>query len=179
MRILRRNRDRLGLNGADFTIYDTADSQSLIKRILKDFAMEEKSYPPRSVLSFISAAKNKMQDPEDCRKAAGIDLRRQQLADVYREYRRRMLQADAMDFDDLLLYTVVLLENSSEVREYYQKRFRYVLVDEYQDTNVLQYRLVRLLAGEKQNLYVVGDDDQGIYKFRGATIQNILDFEKD
>ena len=179
VRILRRNRDRLGLNGEDFTIYDTADSQSLIKRILKDFAMEEKSYPPRSVLSFISSAKNSMKDPEECRKSAGIDLRRQQLADVYQEYRKRMLQADAMDFDDLLLNAVRLLEKDEEVLDYYRRKFRYILVDEYQDTNMLQYRLVSLLAGERKNLCVVGDDDQGIYKFRGATIQNILEFEED
>ena len=117
--------------------------------------------------------------PEKYLEEAGPDLWKKTVGQVYMEYRKRMLQADAMDFDDLLLYTVLLLENSSEARDYYQRRFRYVLVDEYQDTNILQYRLVRLLAGERQNLCVVGDDDQGIYKFRGATIQNILDFEKD
>ena len=179
VRILRRHVQVLGLFGRDFTIYDTADSQSLVKRILKDLDLDEKKYPPRSLLSAISAAKNEAKLPEKYLAEAGADLWKKTVGEVYMEYRKRMLQADAMDFDDLLLYTVVLLENSSEVREYYQKRFRYVLVDEYQDTNVLQYRLVRLLAGEKQNLCVVGDDDQGIYKFRGATIQNILDFEKD
>ena len=179
VRILRRHVQVLGLFGRDFTIYDTADSQSLVKRILKDLDLDEKKYPPRSLLSAISAAKNEAKLPEKYLAEAGADLWKKTVGEVYMEYRKRMLQADAMDFDDLLLYTVVLLENSSEVREYYQKRFRYVLVDEYQDTNVLQYRLVRLLAGEKQTLCVVGDDDQGIYKFRGATIQNILDFEKD
>ncbi len=179
VRILRRHVQVLGLFGRDFTIYDTADSQSLVKRILKDLDLDEKKYPPRSLLSAISAAKNEAKLPEKYLAEAGADLWKKTVGEVYMEYRKRMLQADAMDFDDLLLYTVVLLENSSEVREYYQKRFRYVLVDEYQDTNVLQYRLVRLLAGEKQNLCVVGDDDQSIYKFRGATIQNILDFEKD
>ena len=179
VRMLRRNRDRLGLNGGDFTIYDTSDSMSLVKRVLKDLGMDEKSYAPRSVLNFISAAKNNMLYPEDCMKAAGMDLRRQQLAEVYKEYRKRMLQADAMDFDDLLLNTVRLLETDAEVREYYRRRFRYILVDEYQDTNMLQYRLVSLLAGERKNVCVVGDDDQGIYKFRGATIQNILEFEQD
>ncbi len=179
VRILRRNIQALGLFGRDFTIYDTADSQSLVKRILKDLDLDEKKFPPRSLLSAISAAKNEAKLPEKYLEEAGADLWKKTVGEVYLEYRKRMLQADAMDFDDLLLYTVLLLEHSSETREYYQRRFRYVLVDEYQDTNILQYRLVRLLAGEQQNLCVVGDDDQGIYKFRGATIQNILDFEKD
>ncbi len=179
VRILRRHVQILGLFGRDFTIYDTADSQSLLKRILKDMDLDEKRYAPRSLLSAISAAKNEALLPEKYLEQAGADLWKKTVGEVYMEYRKRMLQADAMDFDDLLLYTVLLLENSSEVREYYQRRFRYVLVDEYQDTNILQYRLVRLLAGDRQNLCVVGDDDQGIYKFRGATIQNILDFEKD
>ena len=179
VRILRRYVQVLGLFGRDFTIYDTADSQSLIKRILKDMDLDEKKFTPRSMLSAISAAKNAAILPEKYLEEAGPDLWKKTVGQVYMEYRKRMLQADAMDFDDLLLYTVLLLENSSEAREYYQRRFRYVLVDEYQDTNILQYRLVHLLAGERQNLCVVGDDDQGIYKFRGATIQNILDFEKD
>ena len=179
VRILRKHVQLLGLFGRDFTIYDTADSQSLVKRILKDLDLDEKKFAPRAMLSAISAAKNAAILPEKYLEEAGPDLWKKTVGQVYMEYRKRMLQADAMDFDDLLLYTVLLLENSSETREYYQRRFRYVLVDEYQDTNVLQYRLVRLLAGERQNLCVVGDDDQGIYKFRGATIQNILDFEKD
>ncbi len=179
VRILRKHVQLLGLFGRDFTIYDTADSQSLLKRILKDLDLDEKKFAPRAMLSAISAAKNAAILPEKYLEEAGPDLWKKTVGQVYMEYRKRMLQADAMDFDDLLLYTVLLLENSSETREYYQRRFRYVLVDEYQDTNVLQYRLVRLLAGERQNLCVVGDDDQGIYKFRGATIQNILDFEKD
>ena len=179
VRILRKYVQVLGLFGKDFTIYDTADSQSLIKRILKDLDLDEKKFTPRAMLSAISAAKNAAVLPEKYLNEAGPDLWKKTVGQVYMEYRKRMLQADAMDFDDLLLYTVLLLENSSEAREYYQRRFHYVLVDEYQDTNVLQYRLVRLLAGERQNLCVVGDDDQGIYKFRGATIQNILDFEKD
>ena len=179
VRILRKNVQFLGLFGRDFTIYDTSDSQSLLKRILKDLDLDEKRYPPRAILNSISAAKNDAILPEDYLKDAGGDPWKKAVGEVYREYRKRMLQADAMDFDDLLLYTVLLLENAAEVREYYQRRFRYVLVDEYQDTNPLQYRLVRLLAGERKNLCVVGDDDQGIYKFRGATIQNILDFEED
>ncbi len=179
VRILRKNVQVLGLFGRDFTIYDTADCQSLIKRILKDMDLDEKKYAPRAMLSAISAAKNGAILPEEYLTNAGPDPWKKAVGQIYMEYRKRMLQADAMDFDDLLLYTVLLLENSRDVREYYQRRFRYVLVDEYQDTNELQYRLVHMLAGEKQNLCVVGDDDQGIYKFRGATIQNILDFEQD
>ena len=179
VRILRKNTQYLGLNGQEFTIYDTADSLSLIKRILKDMELDEKSYAPRNVLSTISAAKNAMTSPDEFRKTVGADIRRQKLADIYSEYRKRMLQSDAMDFDDLILNTVLLLEDNAELRDYYQRRFKYVLVDEYQDTNLLQYKLVRLLAGERKNICVVGDDDQGIYKFRGATIENILDFEKD
>ena len=149
------------------------------KRILKDLDLDEKKFAPRAMLSAISAAKNAAILPEKYLNEAGEDPWKKTVGQVYAEYRKRMLQSDAMDFDDLLLYTVLLLENSQETREYYQRRFRYVLVDEYQDTNVLQYRLVHLLAGPRQNLCVVGDDDQGIYKFRGATIQNILDFEED
>ena len=179
VRILRKNVQYLGLFGRDFAIYDTADSQSLIRRILKDLDLDEKKFAPRAMLSAISAAKNAAILPEKYLNEAGEDPWKKTVGQVYAEYRKRMLQSDAMDFDDLLLYTVLLLENSQETREYYQRRFRYVLVDEYQDTNVLQYRLVHLLAGPRQNLCVVGDDDQGIYKFRGATIQNILDFEED
>lgn len=179
VRILRKNVRQLGLFGEDFTIYDTADSQSLIRRILKDLNLDEKKYAPRAMLSAISAAKNAAILPEDYLKEVGADPWKKTVGSVYSEYRKRMLESDAMDFDDLLLYTVLLLENCEEVRDHYQRRFRYILVDEYQDTNELQYRLVRLLAGARQNLCVVGDDDQGIYKFRGATIQNILDFEED
>ena len=179
VRILRRDVQHLGLYGRDFTIYDTADCQSLLKRILKDLDLDEKRYPPRAMLSAISAAKGQLQLPEDCRKEAGMDVWRKTIAEVYTEYRKRMLQADAMDFDDLLLNTVLLLEQCPEVLKYYQRKFRYVLVDEYQDTSMLQYKLVSLLAGRWKNLGVVGDDDQGIYKFRGATIQNILEFEED
>jgi len=179
VRILRRSVTDLGIFGKDFTIYDTADSQSLLRRILKDLDMDEKTFTPRSMANAISGAKNAGILPEEYLKDAGSDIWKKSAGNVYMEYRKRMIQANAMDFDDLLLYTVLLLENSEEARSYYQRRFRYVLVDEYQDTNVLQYRLVRLLAGDRQNLCVVGDDDQGIYKFRGATIQNIQDFEKD
>ena len=179
VRILRRDAERLGFTRS-FTIYDTADSQSLVKRVLKDMDLDEKMFPPRSVLSQISRAKDEIVSPEEmlaeARKA--FDVRRTRTAEVYREYQRRLREADAMDFDDLISYTVQLLQEHEDVREYYQRKFRYVLVDEYQDTNNLQYLLASLLAGGYENICVVGDDDQSIYKFRGATIRNILDFEK-
>lgn len=179
VRILRRNVDALGLHGTNFTIYDNADSQSLIKRIVKDLGLDEKQYRAQALLSSISAAKDSRLGPAELRKQAGMDAWRNTVADVYEVYSSRMREQDALDFDDLILYTVRLLEENEAVRSYYQRKFRYVLVDEYQDTNHLQYELVRLLAGQRRNICVVGDDDQGIYKFRGATIQNILDFEQD
>jgi DNA helicase-2/ATP-dependent DNA helicase PcrA len=179
VKILRRYADRLGHFSKDFTIYDTSDSMSLIKRILKDLEKDEKKFAPRAILSSISAAKDAMLSPEQYKKEAGGDIWRKTVSEVYAEYRKRMLQADAMDFDDLILYAVKLLEDCEEVREFYQRRFRYVLVDEYQDTNMLQYRFAKLLAGGRRNICVVGDDDQSIYKFRGATIENILGFEEE
>lgn len=178
VRILRREADRLGFSRS-FTIYDTADSLSLMKRILKDFDLDEKLYPPRWVLGLISSAKDELLSPEDFARQAerSYDARRKKAAELYKEYLRRMREADAMDFDDLILYTVQLLQSDEDVRQHYQRKFRHVLVDEYQDTNHLQYLLTSLLAGGYENLCVVGDDDQSIYKFRGATIRNILDFE--
>ena len=178
VRILRRDVDRLGIFTNSFTIYDTADCQSLIKRILKEQDLDEKKFAPRSILSVISAAKDERISAEKFQSAAGSDPWRKVIGGVYAEYTRRLREANAMDFDDLLLHTVELLEQDEEVLRFYQRKFRYLLVDEYQDTNMLQYRFVSLLAGERQNLCVVGDDDQGIYKFRGATIENILSFEK-
>ena len=180
VRILRRDAERLGFTRS-FTIYDTADSQSLVKRVLKDMDLDEKMFPPRSVLSQISRAKDEMVPPEEMLAEAkkAFDVRATRTAEVYREYQRRLREADAMDFDDLISYTVKLLQEHEDVREYYQRKFRYVLVDEYQDTNNLQYLLASLLAGGYENICVVGDDDQSIYKFRGATIRNILDFEKN
>ena len=179
VRILRRDAERLGFSRS-FTIYDTADSQSLVKRVLKDMDLDEKMFPPRFVLSQISRAKDEMLPPEEMLAEAkkAFDVRATRTAEVYREYQRRLREADAMDFDDLISYTVQLLQEHEDVREYYQRKFRYVLVDEYQDTNNLQYLLASLLAGGYENICVVGDDDQSIYKFRGATIRNILDFEK-
>lgn len=179
VRILRRYVAELGIFSRNFTIYDTADSQSLIRRILKEQELDEKVFVLRSVQSTISSAKNAGVLPEEYLRQNGSDSWKRSVGRVYQTYMQRLREADAMDYDDLLLNTVLLLENSEEIRSYYQRRFRYVLVDEYQDTNVLQYRLVKLLSGQRQNLCVVGDDDQGIYKFRGATIRNIQDFEQD
>lgn len=179
VRILRRDVEALGIFSRGFTIYDTADSLSLIKRILKDLDIDEKKFAPRSILSTISAAKDEMSSAAAYMKAAGADVWRKTVAQVWEEYTKRMIRADAMDFDDLILYTVMLFQKCPEVLERYQRKFKYVLVDEYQDTNMLQYKLVSLLAGGNHNLCVVGDDDQGIYKFRGATIENILGFEAE
>lgn len=177
-RILRRDIEHLGFSRS-FTIYDTSDSRTLIKRIIRDLDMDEKMLPPRNVLSQISSAKDAMLTPEEYLKEAENrnDFRKTKIGQVYSEYTKRLKEANALDFDDLILYTVKLLLTNDEVREYYQKKFKYVLIDEYQDTNNLQYLLAGTLAGKWQNICVVGDDDQSIYKFRGATIKNILDFE--
>ena len=179
VRILRRDIDRLGFTSS-FTIYDTADSERVIKDIVKDFNLDEKAFAPRSILGYISRAKDAMKLGKDylqeCEKAG--DYRLVKIAKVYAEYERRLREANALDFDDIILDTVRLLQNFDDVREYYQKKFRYVLIDEYQDTNNLQYLLASTLAGGYENICVVGDDDQSIYRFRGATIENILSFEK-
>lgn len=176
-RILRREIDRLGYDRS-FTIYDTADADRVMKEILRDNNMDEKVFPPKLVLNLISKAKDKLQTPEEFAKGAGDDYRLKRIALLYNEYQKRLKAANALDFDDIILLTVRLLQEYEEVREYYQRKFRYVLIDEYQDTNNLQYLLASLLAGRYENICVVGDDDQSIYRFRGATIQNILDFEK-
>ena len=179
VRILRRDIERLGFSSS-FTIYDSADSERVVKDILKEFNLDEKTFPPRSVLANISRAKDAVQSGRDyletCKKLG--DHRLTQIAKIYVEYDRRLREANALDFDDLILDTVRLLREYDDVREYYQKKFRYVLIDEYQDTNHLQYQLCSLLAGRWENICVVGDDDQSIYRFRGATIENILSFEQ-
>jgi len=179
VRILRRFGDRLGY-GAGFTIYDMADAQSLIKRILADLDLDDKTYPPRRVLGEISKAKDAQMDARAFEAAMDKegDHRRRKIALAYIEYEKRLRAADAVDFDDLLFLTVRLLQEHEEVRTHYQRQFRYVLIDEYQDTNNLQYLFASILAGGYGNICVVGDDDQSIYKFRGATIQNILNFEQ-
>ena len=179
LRILRKEAELLGYESG-FSIYDTADSQSLMKQILKDRNLDEKVYQPRSVLSEISRAKDARVLPEEYEKnaRAGGNLRSMRVAELYGEYTRRLFAANAMDFDDLILNTVLLLERYEDRRLYWQQRFSYIMVDEYQDTNHLQYLLISLLAGGHGNLCVVGDDDQSIYRFRGATIENILSFEQ-
>ena len=179
VRILRRDAEKLGFP-TNFTIYDTADSQSLVKHIVKDMDLDDKTFTPRSVLGEISRAKDaQIGAAEYLRQArASGDIRRIRIGEVYSEYMRRMFAANAMDFDDLIACTVKLLQENEDVRSYWQRRFQYVLVDEYQDTNHLQYLLASTLAGGWGNICVVGDDDQSIYKFRGATIENILSFEE-
>ena len=179
VRILRRDIEKLGFP-ASFTIYDTDDAQRVMKDCLKELNLDDKRFPPRSVLSVISQAKDKLQLSDDFARAsqAAGDFRLEQIARLYALYEKKLWQAGALDFDDLILHTVRLLEQDGQVLDYYQRKFRYVLVDEYQDTNNLQYRLTALLAGERKNLCVVGDDDQSIYRFRGATIENILNFEQ-
>ena len=179
-RILRRDIDRLpGFTGS-FTIYDSSDSERVMKDILHDLDVDEKALPPRLALSVISKAKDKRQSPEAFEKSAARsgDYRMERIGQLYAEYDKRLHEANALDFDDIILKTVELLEQFEEVRAYYQKKFHYVMIDEYQDTNQLQYQLSSLLAGGYENICVVGDDDQSIYKFRGATIENILSFEK-
>ena len=178
-RILRRDIELLGYTPR-FTIYDTADSERLMKEILKDMDLDEKTFPARYVLSLISREKDKMVTPEGMaeRLENTNDLRLQPVARAYKKYQTRLKENNALDFDDLICKTVELLQQFPEVRTYYQRKFRYVLVDEYQDTNHAQYLLTSLLAGGYRNICVVGDDDQSIYRFRGATIENILSFEE-
>ena len=179
VRILRRDIEKLGMS-SQFTIYDTDDAQRVIRDILKDFNLDEKVYPPRTILGYISRAKDAMMTGpaylDECEKKQ--DARLIQIAKIYAEYQTRLWNAAALDFDDIIFHTVRLLQQDEGVRTFYQNKFRYVLVDEYQDTNHMQYLLVSLLAGKWENICVVGDDDQSIYRFRGATIENILSFEQ-
>ena len=175
-RILRRDGERIGYS-SHFTVYDTDDTRRLMKNILKEMDVSEKSMPPKSVLNEISRAKDSMSTPEDYAKTAGEDYRLKIISRAYTIYQKRLQDADAMDFDDLINKTVELFQTCPNVLDYYQNRFKYLMVDEYQDTNHAQYMFIRLLAEKHGNLCVVGDDDQSIYKFRGATIENILSFE--
>ncbi len=178
VRILRKNASLLGYPDS-FTIYDEADRAAVMKRILKDQNKDEKMYPPRWVLSTIDQARNRLQTPGDFASAAekSGDIRLRGAAELYKDYAKRLMEAGAMDFDDLLYNTVRILREFPDVREKYQRQFKYVLIDEYQDTNNLQYMMATLMAGGRKNICVVGDDDQSIYAFRGATIENILSFE--
>ena len=176
VRILRRYIDRLGYD-TNFTIYDTDDQKTLMKSICKLLDIDTKRYKERSFLAAISAAKDEMVTPAEYEINAAGDFGKQMTVKVYWEYEKQLKANNALDFDDLLMKTVQLFQMQPDVLEYYQERFRYIMVDEYQDTNTVQFKFVSLLAGKYQNLCVVGDDDQSIYKFRGANIQNILSFE--
>ena len=182
-RILRADIESTGLRRSSFAIYDTSDSRALIKNIVKDLGLDEKHFVPSLVHGRISAAKNQLINAQRFADSINFDNDRsdfdRHVADIYRQYDERLLENNALDFDDLLLIAVRMLEGSREVLEKYQRRFQYILVDEYQDTNVAQYRLTKLLAAAHHNLCVVGDADQSIYGFRGADIRNILSFERD
>ncbi len=175
-RILRRYGDLLGYS-SHFTIYDTDDQKRVIKDILNQMGISEKELPPRHILAEISHAKDRLTSPAEYAASIQQYPMKKAIAKVYDAYQKRLKQADAMDFDDMIVNTVLLFEKNSDVLEYYAEKFKYIMVDEYQDTNIAQYKLVKLLASRHQNICVVGDDDQSIYSFRGATIENILSFE--
>lgn len=177
VRILRRHIDLLGYD-TNFTIYDTDDQKTLMKDICKLLQIDTKIFRERSLLAAISHAKDELVTPEEFRIRAVGDFSKQKVASVYEEYEKQMRANNALDFDDLLMKTVQLFQTQADVLDYYQERFRYIMVDEYQDTNTAQFELVRLLSSKYRNLCVVGDDDQSIYKFRGANIKNILNFEE-
>ncbi len=175
-RILRRYGDRIGYS-SHFTVYGTDDQKRLIKDISKQLGIDDKRTPAKAVISEISKAKDKMQSPQDMLKQAEFDSRKVEIAKIYEIYQSRLKTSDAMDFDDLLCNAVELFEQCPDILEFYQRQFKYIMVDEYQDTNKVQYKFVSMLAQKHGNICVVGDDDQSIYKFRGATIENILSFE--
>ena len=177
VRILRRHIEALGYS-SDFTIYDSDDQKTLMKQVLKKLDVDTKLYKERSMLGQISSAKDQLITPEEMELNAGSDIRQKKTAQIYKAYQDELKKNNALDFDDLIVKTVELFENNPEVLNYYQERFRYIMVDEYQDTNYAQFKLVSLLAKKYRNLCVVGDDDQSIYKFRGADVRNILDFEE-
>ncbi len=178
VRILRRFIDRIGFDSS-FIIFDTSDQRTLVKNCMKDLAIDDKLFNDRSVLSEISNAKNEMLEPEQYTARANADFRKEKIATVYELYQKRLKENNAIDFDDIINYTIKILMENPDVLEYYSNKFKYVLVDEYQDTNKAQFTLVTLLASKNGNITVVGDNDQGIYSFRGADISNILNFERD
>lgn len=178
VRILRRFYDRLGGNNS-FTIYDTDDQKTVVKEVLKTLNLDPKQYPEKACISFISKAKEEFLTPDDVDSRSAFNYRDMQMAKIYREYQNRMKQNNALDFDDLIFKTLELFSREKDVLEMYQNRFKYIMVDEYQDTNHSQFLLVKYLADKWKNLCVVGDDDQSIYKFRGANIYNILNFEDE
>jgi len=177
-RILRREIQHLGFDPS-FAIYDERDTERLLKDLLKELNLDEKRFPPKSIGAMIDDYKNRGLFPEQIDPVSGADIYRKTAVQIYSAYQERLKKCNALDFGDMLIQTVRLLEQFPEVRQRYQERFQWIMVDEYQDTNPVQYRLIRLLAGDRQNLCVVGDDDQSIYSWRGADIRNILEFEKD
>ncbi len=178
VRILRRFIDRIGFD-TSFIIFDTTDQRTLVKNCLKDLNIDDKLFNERSVLSEISNAKNEMLEPDQYTLRANGDFRKEKISEVYGLYQKRLKENNAIDFDDIINYTIKILQENEDIREYYSNKFKYVLVDEYQDTNKSQFTLVTILASRYKNITVVGDNDQGIYSFRGADISNILNFEKD
>ena len=177
VRILRRHIENLGYT-TNFTIYDSDDQKTLMRHVLKGLDMDPKVYKDRAMLGFISTAKNELVTVEEFELNGVGDFRQKKVAQIYKEYQSRLKKNNALDFDDLIMKTVQLFQNNPEILDYYQERFKYIMVDEYQDTNTAQFKLISLLAGKYRNLCVVGDDDQSIYKFRGANVENILNFEK-
>ena len=178
VRILRRFIDRLGYDN-NFTIYDADDQKTVMKDVCRYLKIDTKLFKERTLLGAISSAKDEMVTPEEFRLRTEGDFKQQKIAQVYEEYEKTLRSNNALDFDDLLMKTVQLFQTQPDVLDYYQERFRYIMVDEYQDTNTVQFQLIRILAGKYKNLCVVGDDDQSIYKFRGANIKNILNFEQE
>ena len=177
VRILRRHIEYLGYN-TNFSIYDSDDQKTLMKQVFKSMDVDTKQFKERSVLGTISSAKDKLIGPDEFLLNAGQDFRQRGIGEIYKEYQKRLRKNNALDFDDLIVKTVELFQNNSEILNYYQERFKYIMVDEYQDTNLAQFKLISLLASKYRNLCVVGDDDQSIYRFRGADIGNILSFEE-
>lgn len=178
VRILRRDIEKLGF-GRSFVIFDTADQQTLIKDCIKELNLNDKNFPVREVLSHIGKAKDELIEPEIFTRTSGSDFRMSKIASIYELYQKKLKNNNALDFDDIILMTIKLFIDNPPVLDYYQRKFKYILVDEYQDTNTAQYTLISLLSKYYRNLCVVGDDDQSIYSFRGANIRNILDFEKE
>ena len=178
VRILRRFIDRIGFESS-FLIFDTQDQRQMIKNCLKDLKIDDKMFTDRAVLSEISNAKNQMLEPEQYASSAIGDFRKEKIAEIYQVYQKRLKENNCIDFDDIINYTIKILKENQDVLDYYADKFKYVLVDEYQDTNKAQFTLITLLASKHGNITVVGDADQSIYAFRGADISNILNFERD
>ena len=176
-RILRRDIEKIGY-GSNFVIFDYSDQQSVVKECLKELNINDKNFPPKSMLSEIGRAKDELITPEMFTKMYQTDFRMSKVAKIYELYQKKLKNNNALDFDDIIMLTIKLLMEHPEVLEYYQRKFKYILVDEYQDTNTAQYSLISMLAKDTE-VCVVGDDDQSIYGWRGANIRNILDFEKE